>query len=122
MMEQHPENGSLPPAVFALWEQHAQANPNTADNWRDYARMMKAFQAALNRAPRTAEACTRAEIEQLFVSELEYLANLVSSIFPLGGMMEFAYYVTEMQPDRLIGERLQEPIATEYARMGKENL
>lgn len=119
MMEQHPENGSLPPAVFALWEQ---ANPNTADNWRDYARMMEAFQAALNGAPRTAEACTRVGIEQLFVSELEYLANLVNSIFPLGGMMEFAYYVTEAQPDRLIGERLQEPIATEYARIGKGNL
>jgi hypothetical protein len=95
MIEQHEVRELLSPAIFQLWEQCAKANKESADNWRDYARMMAAFQEALARAPRTAEECERVEIERLFVSELEHLANLVNAIFPLGGMLEFESYITD---------------------------
>jgi len=95
MIEQHEAREPLSPAVFQLWEQHAKASVESADNWRDYARMMAAFQEALARTPRTAEECACVDIERLFVSELEHLANLVNVIFPLGGMLEFESYITE---------------------------
>ncbi|HEX4713734.1 MAG TPA: hypothetical protein VH164_02280 [Ktedonobacteraceae bacterium] len=56
--------------------------------------MMATFQAALDRAPRAAEACANVHIEDLLIAELEHLADLVSAIFPRGGMKEFASYVT----------------------------
>jgi len=95
MIEQHEAKEPLSPAIFRLWEQCAKTNMESADNWRDYARMMAAFQEALARTPRTAEECANVDIERLFVSELEHLANLVNAIFPLGGMLEFESYITE---------------------------
>lgn len=95
MIEQHEAKEPLSPAIFHLWERCAKTNMESADNWRDYARMMAAFRDALARAPRTAEECEQGDIERLFVSELEHLANLVNAIFPPGGMLEFEAYITD---------------------------
>jgi hypothetical protein len=93
-MNQTEGKGFIPPEVFDLWEHWAETSEGFADAWRDYARMIAAFQAALERAPCTVEACEDIDIESLLISELEHLADTVNAIFPRGGMMEFATYLT----------------------------
>ena len=86
--------------VFQIWEHQAEASEEEyADEWREYAIMIAAFQAALERVPRTAEACQSANIERLLISELEHLADIVQRIFPRGGFMEFASYTTSAKKD-----------------------
>ena len=92
----------LSPEVFQIWERQAErSEEECANNWRDYAMMMATFQAALERAPRTAEACEHADIERLLITEIEHLADLVSAVFPQGGMMEFEFYVTGATTDAI---------------------
>lgn len=109
-------NGQLSPATCSLWEQQAQASTEVADIWCDYAMMMAIFQSALERAPRTAEECHKVDIEHLFVSEIEHLADLVNTLFPAGGMMEFADYVTGKPPERPIGERTKSIVEAKPAQ------
>src|SRR5581483_11463811 len=93
-MNQTEGKGLISPEVFHLWEHRAETGEAFADEWRDYARMMAAFQVALERAPCTVEACEGIDIESLLISELEHLADTVNAIFPRGRMMEFATYLT----------------------------
>jgi len=96
-MNQTEEKGPIPPEVFQTWEDRAKASEGFADEWRDYSMMMAAFQAALERAPRSRERCKGVDVERLFISELEHLADTVNAIFPRGGIMEFASYMTGAQ-------------------------
>lgn len=77
-----------------MWEQRAEISEEFADEWRDYARIMAAFQTALERAPRTVEICEHVDIERLLITELEHVADTINAVFPRGGMMEFALYTT----------------------------
>lgn len=106
-------NGQLSPAIFSLWKQRAQANAQLAEIWCDYAMMMAAFQSALERVPRTAGDCQEVDIERLFVSEIEHLADLVNALFPAGGMMEFADYVTGKPPEQPLGEGAKSGVGAE---------
>ncbi|MEO7019118.1 MAG: hypothetical protein ABI234_03095 [Ktedonobacteraceae bacterium] len=96
-MSQPKTNEKISPQVFQVWKDKAEASEEFADEWRDYALMMATFQAALERAPRTIEVCEDVNIERLLITELEYLADTVNAVFPRGGMMEFASYVTGSQ-------------------------
>ena len=101
-MSQPEASKVLSSEVFQIWERQAEVSEEEdANNWRDYAMMMTAFQAALERAPRTAEACEHADIERLLITEIEHLADLVSAVFPQGGMMEFESYVTSATTDAI---------------------
>ena len=84
----------LSPEVFQVWQQRAEASEEFTEEWQDYAMIMAAFQAALERALHTAEDCEQVDIEHLLITELEHLADLVNTVFPRGGFMEFASYVT----------------------------
>ncbi|MEO9030223.1 MAG: hypothetical protein ABI413_15560 [Ktedonobacteraceae bacterium] len=89
--------GPISSDVFQIWEQRAEASEEFAEEWRDYAMMMAAFQAALSRAPRTAEACENVDIERLLITEIEHVADTINAVFPRGGIMEFASYMTAAQ-------------------------
>src|SRR5260370_34108242 len=93
-MSQPEATNILPSEVFQVWERQAETSEEFADEWREYAMMMAAFQAALERAPRTAEACDSVDIARLFITELEHLADTVNAVFSRGGIMEFASYMT----------------------------
>ena len=82
------------PALFQMWERQAEASEEFADEWREYALLLTTFHAAWERAPRTAEVCAQTNIEQVLIGELEHLADAIHAIFPRGGIMEFASYLT----------------------------
>lgn len=84
----------ISPELVQLWEHQAERDEAFAGEWRIYAMMMAAFQAAIERAPRTTAACERVDIERLLISEVEHVADVVNAIFPRGGIMEFASYLT----------------------------
>jgi hypothetical protein len=92
-MDQRKEKGPLLPEIVHIWERRAETSAEFADDWRDYAMMLSAFHAALERAPRTDEACESLDIERLFVEEIERIAAIVNAIFPQGGLMELAFYM-----------------------------
>lgn len=97
--------------VVRMWKRQAEISEEFVDEWRDYIMLMTAFQTALERAPRTAEECAGMKIDLLLISELEQLADTVSAIFPLGGMREFASYVTDspkQAQEEMVGEKKQE--------------
>lgn len=96
-MDQPEEQGLLSPEVLQMWQREAEIHTEFADEWRDYALLMATFQAGLTRAPRTSAACEGVDIEHLLIAELEHVANAVNAIFPRGGMLEFASYVTGAQ-------------------------
>jgi len=93
-MNQTEPGEPLTTEVFQMWSEKAETSKTFADAWRDYAMMMTAFQTALERAPHTAEACDHVDIESLLISEIEHVADMVHAIFPCGGILEFASYLT----------------------------
>lgn len=106
-MNQKTGEGLLSSDVFRIWERQAEASEAFAEIWRDYVLLMSTFQAALERAPRTTEACKDVDVEDLLISELEHLAATVYTIFPQGGIGEFASYLTNAQkraPEKSAGE------------------
>lgn len=93
-MEQADAIAALAPDAFEMWEYQAEMSEEFADEWREYALLMTTFHAAWERAPRTDKACEQTNIEHLLINELEHLANAIYAIFPRGGIMEFASYLT----------------------------
>lgn len=119
-MHQPEEKVQSFPAVFHVWQCQAEANEAFANAWHDYALMIAAFQAALERAPWTSEVCAQIDIEQLLITELEYLADTVHTIFPRGGITEFASYATNACPMKLACEpHSQEALGQEAGLIGK---
>lgn len=87
---------NAPPEMFELWNCQAEKSEEFEGEWSDYHILMTAYHDALQRAPRTVQACESVNIVELLISELEQLADVVHQIFP-GGMKEFASYVKDAQ-------------------------
>ncbi len=83
------------PEIFKEWKRRAEIGETFESEWGDYHTLLTLYYAALQRAPRTATECDGVVIENLLISELEHLANVVSTIFSRGGFMEFASYATK---------------------------
>jgi hypothetical protein len=92
------------PEAFQEWKRRAETSEQFGAEWGDYHRLMLTYVEALQRAPRTPEACDQTQIDDLLIAELEHLAKTIHAIFP-SSILEFAEYLTEArdqteEPDR----------------------
>ena len=109
-VEQSVMNEMISLQTITHWQRkarEAEQAGNQERDWDGYGILLLAYQEAIQRAPKTAEACEACDIVQVLGDELAALADVLVMLFPRGGLDEFATYTTGARV-RTLQERMEQ--------------